>query len=367
MSRPSAVLLGYLLAACGHPDPFQPGHYTTTGPWSTTSPHRLTFSPGDDRTPSWLPDGSGIIYSTSREDRRDHDRCLAILPPDGGAIVRTLCDLGPAMEDSTNLWESPSVASDGRMVFFQVTSWIGQQKLGNAALMLGRIDDPQDASLLRRVGYTAPNGRAHGSVRLIQWIGPAELVYLGELLTYEGSSFYPDTIISGLDVMRLDLSSGTPQFSVVPRTDYASGLSYSGEPDVVYYTLGGDSKVYRQVLSTGDTNVVYDFGAGNIARDVSVRSHWLVAVVGRSVLWQYESANGWVQRDEGGDLHVVDLNTAAEQVFATDSVLFRHPLMAPAGNRFVVEASPYAPVHPGPVSGFNAPNHRDDLWLFDLP
>ena len=36
------------------------------------------------------------------------------------------------------------------------------------------------------------------------------------------------------------------------------------------------------------------------------------------------------------------------------------------GRFIVVEASPFAPVHVGPDSDFNAPNHRPDLWLFDL-
>jgi hypothetical protein len=78
MARPFALLRG---PGWSRPDrlgvrswsPIQTG---STRPRSTLHlalPRRLTFNLGDDRTPSWLPDGSGIIYSSEREDRPDHD------------------------------------------------------------------------------------------------------------------------------------------------------------------------------------------------------------------------------------------------------------------------------------------------------
>jgi hypothetical protein len=82
------------------------------------------------------------------------------------------------------------------------------------------------------------------------------------------------------------------------------------------------------------------------------------------VLYRFEDAHGYVQRDEGGDLAFVDLGTGAASVFSTDTVLFRHPAISPDGSRVVVEVQPYAPVHAEAVSDFNAPNHRADLWLF---
>jgi hypothetical protein len=155
-------------------------------------------------------------------------------------------------------------------------------------------------------------------------------------------------------------------FSVLAGTDYASSVSLSEEPGVVYYTLGGDSRVFRRALAGGDVSVVHDFGAGNIVRDVQVRGTTLVAVVGRSVLYRFEDAHGFVQRDEGGDLALVDLSSGGTSLFSTDTVLFRHPVISPDGSRVVVEVQPFAPVHADPDSEFNATNHRADLWLFDL-
>jgi hypothetical protein len=364
-----ATMAGGLLllaAACEHSAPFQPVAPTPAPPFSALFPRRLTFNLGDDRTPSWLPDGSGIIYSSEREDRPDHDRCLTILPGEGGTIRTRYCRVEPVHEDSTDVMEAPAVSPDGRIFFHAAESRIGRQKLGTSTLMLGSADDPLGARVLRLLPYTAPSGRFHSSIRIPQWISRDSLVYLAELLFYEGSTFFPDTFYTGVDVVLLDLAAGTPVFNVLPGTDYASSVSLSDEPGMVYYTLGGDSRVYRRALSTGDVTVVHDFGAGNIVRDAQVRGTTLVAVVGRSVLYRFEDAHGFVQRDEGGDLAFVDLDSGGTTTFSTDSVLFRHPMISPDGSLVVVEVQPFAPVHADPDSDFNAPNHRADLWLFEL-
>src|SRR5215210_5363152 len=210
--------------ACEHSSPVDPDPYPPMPPFSALLPRRLTFNTGDDRTPAWLPDGSGIVYSTERQDRSDHDRCLAVLPAEGGTIRASYCQLNPIHDDSTDLMEAPAVNSAGGLFFHRVVSWVGQQKLGASALMLGTADQPIQAALLRPLPYTAPNGRLHSSVRLPQWIGEDSLVYLAEQLFYEGSTFYPDTFTTGLDIVLVDFSGGAPRFEVVPETDYASGL-----------------------------------------------------------------------------------------------------------------------------------------------
>ena len=357
--------------ACSHGEPFTSGSFNPDGPFSTANPHRLTFSPGDDRTPSWLPDGSGILYSSEREDRRDHDRCLALLPPDGGTVARYECETDPAQDDSTNVFQSPSVAPDGQMMFFETTGWIGEQKGPVGGIMLGSVRHPQQATRLRLVPYPGPSGRQHSSLRLIRWLGPTTVVYLGERLFYEGSSFFPDTTITGEEIVRLDLAGAAPVFTMVPGTDYASSVALGDAPNVIHYTLGGDSRVYRQDLVSGSVTMVHDFGSAGIARDAQVKGNLLVAIVGGSVQFVDEPANGWVQRDEGGYLHIVDLAGGSETVFdgteaafSPDTVLFRHPEVSPDGQRIVVEVSPFAPVHAFPESDFTAMNHRVDLWLF---
>jgi hypothetical protein len=301
-----------------------------------------------------------------REDRTDRDRCLAVLPAEGGTILTTYCQQHPEYDDSTDLMEAPAISADGQIFFHQVISWVGRQKLGASTLRLGRADDPVHAAMLRDLPYFAPNGRTHSSIRTPQWLKGDSLVYLAEQLFYEGSSFYPDTFYTGLDVVLLDLSGPDPGYEVVPGTDYASSVSLSAEGTAIYYTLGGDSRVLRRVLATGEVTTVFDFGAGTIVRDAQVRGDRLIAVVGGSVLYRFEAAHDFVQRDEGGNLAFVDISTGLSTVYRGDTVLFRHPAISPDGTRVVVEVQPYAPVHTDPDSDFNATNHRADLWLFAL-
>jgi hypothetical protein len=357
-----------LLAACGHEAPFAVQDPHVQGPRTTESPIRLTYSDGDDRTPAWLPDGSAIIYSSERLDLDDADRCLNLLPAGGGAVSRELCARGPGQSDSTHRFESPAVGPDGRIAFFRAVSTIGLQKSPAMHLMLGPPGEtePAAAAPLTIVPYAAPSGRMHGSVSHLQWLSSTRLVYLAEDLFYQGSTFFPDTFTTGLEIVRLDIGP-TGSLSVVPGTEYASSVAAGGDEDTIVFTLGGDTRVFVQALSTAAVAVIHDFGAAGIARDVQLRGSTLVAIVGRSVLFQFESAHGWVQRDEGGDLHVVNLATGASVVHSAEQTLFRRPALSPDGTALVVEASPFAPVHVGPVSDFNATNHRPDLWLFDLP
>ena len=366
MNRPAIWSLAVVAAAlaCSHGEPFTPADQGTDAPFASGSPRRLTFSPADDRTPAWLPDGSGIIYSSERTDRRDADRCLRILPPEGGRVTRTLCNTIEVYDDSTDRYESPAVSTDGRILFLRAISWIGLQKGPQLRLMLGRIEDPVSAVEVTRVPYAAPNGRVHSHVSQIRWLDATRFVYLAEELFYEGSTFFPDTFTTGRDIMRGEVTGETAVLDIVPGTTDASGVAVGDDGDTIYFTLGGDSRVYRRSLSTGEQSVIHDFG--EIARDVQVHGNTLVAIVGRSVFWSDEAAHGWTQRDEGGDLVVVDLVTGAVTRHAYAETLFRRPAISPAGDRVVVEASPFAPPHITADSDFNATNHRPDLWLFDL-
>ena len=371
-----AVVAGTLVG-CRHGEPFTPADQGTDGPFTTGSPRQLTYSPGDDRTAAWLPDGSGIIYSSERLDRRDADRCLQILPPEGGSIRRTICNPVAVYDDSTDRYESPAVSTGGRIAYLRAISWIGLQKGPQLRLMLGRIEDPASAVEVTRVPYLATNGKTHSNVAQIRWLSPSRFVYLAEELFYEGSTFYPDTFTTGRDIVHGEVAGETATLTVVHGTDDASSVDVGDDDDTIYFTLGGDSRVYQRSLSTGAQSVIHDFG--DIVRDVQVNATTIVAVVGRStpfscaseprgntVAWVLEAAHGWVQRDEGGDLVIVDRNSGAETRLAECETLFRRPALSPDGRRVVVEVSPFAPAHLIADSDYNATNHRPDLWLIDL-
>ena len=364
-ARPGWLLLA-LLGACDHSAPFAgSGHEDLDGPREPGAFARLTYNAADDRTASWLPDGSGFLYSSEMASP-DRDRCLLQMGANGGTVQRTTCDRRYAHDDSTDRFESPAASAAGRLLFLRAVSTIGLQKGPRTHLLLGRLDDPVAAEPFSPVPYFAPSGRTHGYAAFPAWLGDDEFVYLGQYLWYQGSTVFPDTFTTGLEVVRGTIASGVVSLAVVPGTDQASSVAAGDVPGTLIVTFGGDARVYRLDIATGAREVLWDFGAAGIARDASVRAGRLVAIVGRSVLYQEEDPHGFVQRDEGGDLHVVDLATGATQVRSEADVLFRRPALSPDGRRVVVEVSPFAPVHVGPLSDYNATNHRPDLWLLTL-
>lgn len=364
--RRGAAALAWLvlLAACDHGAPFTPELPAEPGPFEPGVPARLTLNAADDRTASWLPNGSALVYSSEELEGPDHDRCLLVMPSSGGTVSRTVCEQRPGHQDSTDVFQSPVVSPSGRLLYLRAVSRIGNQKSPRMELALATLDAPVPATVLTPVPYFAGSGKTHGFVASPAWLDDDHFVYLAQYLWYQGSTFFPDTFATGLEIVHGSVTGDAATLAVVPATEEASSVAAGDQPGTIIATFGGDSKVYRVELATGARTVLWDFGAAGIAREAQVAGGRLVAIVGRSVLYQFEDAHQqFVQRDEGGDLHVVELETGETQVFSFAETLFHRPALSPDGSRLVVEASPFAPVHVGPVSEFNAPNHRGDLWL----
>lgn len=357
------------LAACAHTElapSEQPDNPPPSGPW----PRQITFNTFDDRHPSWLPDGSGILYSTEREDHQlDRDRCIALLPPDGGSQLWRKCETDGRHEvDTTDVFEWPSVGPGGRAAFIHTTGWRNTKKTGMPRIGLATNFDFQHSRTVRTLPFF-PGTKQVVLGWTFRWRAADRLVFLGVLEFFQGSTFFPDTFFTGQEIVEAHLiDDSTTNFTVVPGTDWASSVAVGDDSTKIFYTLGGDTKVYRRDLTTGVVDTVHDFGPGRIARDVSVRGTTLAAVVGDSVIFSYEAAHdGMVQRDEGGSLAVVDLTTGAERTYSESPLrLFRHPEISPDGTRLVVEVQPYALPTLTVLSDFNADNHRADLWLFSL-
>jgi hypothetical protein len=353
-----------LVLACGHTEPFSTPPYGTTQPFDPTPPVRLTLNTGPDRGASWLPDGSGILYSAQQSTRSDHDVCLAELPPDGGTQRRLVCDLPSAAAGQTDAIESPAAGPDGRLAFVQASGLVGNPNPSSEALAVAPTLDASNAVEVQRIPYTLPGEPTHGGITQIRWLGENRLVYLAEAVVYRTPCVQCpiDTIPTGLDVALLDLSAPGSSPVVLAGTDFASGVSPGPTSDEVYYTLNGDTRVYRRVLSTGDQSIVHDFGPAGIVRDVHVAGGRLTAVVGGRVNVAPDAELGQIQWDSGGIVHIVDL--ASDDDVALDDVshLFRRPVLAPAGDRVVAEGYPVIATESGTTIG-----RSGDLFLFSTP
>ena len=349
---PCGLAIALALLACEHTPPFPLGDYGVHQPFAAGSPRRLTFNLGNDYAPAWLPDGSSIIYSLVRLDTRHFDHCLGLLPTTGGTLSRVVCDRAVGYLDSVTVFEEPAVAPDGRLAYVASRAPLGAIAPRRSALVLGTLAAPTAVQVLRPIPYTAPNGTAHDGLTQVRWVDARTLVYLALRIDYPRPCSFcpPDTLYTGLELVRLDISAVPPVLQVIPGTLYATSVAPGETADVLYYTLSGETRVHRRVVSSGVDSVVHDFGTG-IARDVSVVGRRLVAVVGGNVSVTYDTVLGHpAQKDGGGPLHVVDLASGRDTVLANPWP-FRRPMLSPSGKQVVAEA----------VAG------NLDLWLFDLP
>lgn len=359
-----ALLVLLPLLGCGHTEPFGNVPTGSEEPFDPGPPARLTLNEGPDRGPAWLPDGSGIVYSAQQLGRRDHDVCLALIPPGGGRQRQLTCDLTPTGGDSADAIEFPAPAPDGRLAFVGVGSRIQAITPGSAAISLGSVSDPANRIRLQPLPYSAPGGPVHSTASQLRWLSSTRLLYLAERADYHVRCVVCvewDTIITGLDVVSLDVSQPGSTPLRLPGTENASGVSAGATEDEIYFTRNADSRVYRQALSTGIVSVAHDFGPAGSARDVHVVGDRMAVVVGGRVAYGLDPAFGLTQWDSGGTLHVVDLQTGGDVPLAGPG-LFRRPQISPSGNGIVVE------VYPLIVSGTDTVvDRRSDLYLYGQP
>lgn len=360
-----------LLLACGHTEPFATPPVGSGAPFDPTPPVRLTFNQGPDRGASWLPDGSGIMYSAQQLGRADHDVCLALIPPAGGTQRQLTCDLSPTGGDSTDALEAAAPAPDGRVAFVALGSRINAIPYGGAAISVGDGTNPANRTRVQPLPYSVVPGRVHSSASQLRWLTPTRLIYLAERIDYH--IHCPictewDTMVTGRDVASIDLAQpgSTPQ--LIPGTDNASSVSLGTGMDELYYTLNADSRVYRQTLSSGAVTVAHDFGAAGIARDVHVVGNRMAAVVGGRVAYGIDPAFGPTQWDSGGIVHVVDLQSGTD-VTLDGPGLSRRPQISPSGSAIVAEVYPLVIGQVPQPDGLpdTTVSRRGDLFLFGQP
>jgi hypothetical protein len=363
------LLLPLGLSGCGHSQPFGSNPDQTDQPFDPSPPVRLTLNRGHDREPTWMPDGSGILYSTQLAGRQDNDICLALLPPGGGSQRFLTCHLSSEPDVLTETIESPAPSSDGRLAFVGASFPADAVTPDNQAISLAPLTDPAARQSLIAVPYTIPGGRVHGGVSRLAWLGPNRLLYLAEAVhIVRDCEVCPrETLRSGLEAVWLNSGSPQAEPQVIPGSDYASGVSTGPTEDEVFYTLGGDSRVYHRVLSTGAISVVYDFAAAGIVRDIHVVGTRIAAVVGGRVHFAADPALGPTQWDSGGIVHVVDLQEGTDLALEGPG-LFRRPRLSPSATGVVAEG--YAllfTTDPETSQVDTTVSELADLYLFGQP
>lgn len=341
LRRLTPAALVTVVLACDHLAPFVDGNYANTTPFQP-GPARLTYDSGVDTRASWLPTGTGFLYTQQQWGSPDQDRCLALMPASGGTVTRTICSQSDLSHDSLNDFESPAVSLSAKIVYVETSmiNGIGHAGPDHAALVIAPYGNPLATTVLTPLSYFGPASRPVDMVSDVHWVGPSTIVFLTEQWTYPsrcGSCSFVDTVRNPLDIQRIDIG-GTSVLTLVPNTDGATSVT-AGGPDTIFYTLAGDVNVHRRVLSTDADVPVHPFSVPPL--DVTIAGTRLGVVINDHV-------------------EIVDLvDTAYHQTLTLPQAHLHRPALSPDGHTLVVEG--FA------LDTLGQETDPPDLWMWRFP
>ncbi len=335
-----APLLAVVVAACGHGDAWVFTAAPLGAPLAGGEATRMTYNTGDDLDPSWFPDGRTFIYTAERRDRRDRDRCLAVMAVAGGTTQAMVCQRAGASDDSLDVMQIGTPGPDGRTAFLYSTyDLFTFSSYETRQLVVAGLDAPLVPEARKAIFPLQPNGGyAHDGIGEIAWRSPTELVYLATLPHYPQpcKTCRPDTA-TPVQVVTADIGGDTAIVTAVPNTVYATSFALQGT-DTLFFTLLGDGRIFRRVLSTGAETLVRDFGLGVIARGVQVAGSRMLAIVGGFATVELLPGMGYVQYDDGGPIRLIDLQTGADTTVSAGGRLYRYPALSPDGRTVLAES-----------------------------
>ncbi len=325
-----------VLAGCNHVEPT----VATTGgldqPFQAGAPLRLTYSNGFDGDASLSTTSGRIVYAFDR-DRTSlglPKGCVGDLPLSGGTRGWEICDASAQRRDTSTTARWPAIRADG-MVAFARQRWSPYARAPYFSdLALQKTGVGQAPTRVIPIPYFSTySARSHQGISHLQWLDHDHLVWLGLGVIRSLN----DNVESGYEIVIEDPAGSLAGLSVVPGTNYASSVAVGGNSDTLYYTLGGDSLVYRRTLSTGTVDTVYDFGSLGIARDVRVEAGRLIAVVGGSVTFIPHATLGMAQYDNGGPIYAVDLPNGTPTLVTQSYDRYRYPALSADGTTVVAQ------------------------------
>ncbi len=355
---------------CSHEQPFETPAQGSDRPFLPGTPARLTLNPGTDLHPAWTADGGSLLYAWQQSGTPVIDRCIGVMAPTGGTRSASICNPDPASADSADLFDLPAASAGGRLLYVRSSSRPGALPPASSGIFVGTLADPLAAGRVLTLPYTVPGGNTHGGISSPHWVNENRLLYVATAVVYGAmcAQCPLDTLVTGLEIVDLNLSGPQPVVAIIPGTSGATSAALSSGADTLYYTLEADSIVYRRALASGQVSVAHNFGARGIARDVTVLGDRLVAVVGGIV-----QPPGGPDVPDAGPLISVDLGTGAETALPTDGLLFfRRPAFSPSGSgntRLVAEGYTVTiTVIPGtPPTADTTVSKLADLYLYTAP
>lgn len=349
---PSGIAL--VLAGCGHSATFTTPDDHADEAFPGIVPVRLTFDEGADLHPHWTADGTGLLYTFERRlPFADYpDRCLGMLPPEGGQRIREWCwstwDEGGRRDGI----EWGALDGDGRLVFAHHFSAGDKQPLPfTGHLYQASVNSIVSPTLL--VELMVPRLDAASSWDYLQ--GPvftdtnqvtALAASIAVNINCNGCPF--DTTWTGADLVRLTLGSA-PRLERVTPLLRAAFLSW--DRSVERFFFGRDGRVETVPTQGGEVRLVWQVPRSPDRWDVTLSG--VAAAAGRVA-----TTFRWFQGDTAGSpLHSVIgvLNSdggVVELRHDSNGVRWGELSLSPDGRRLVAE---------------RRVGTERDLYLFELP
>jgi len=233
------VSLALGASGCTHTDPASVVTPPPEGPFTNASPAQLTFNSGRDELPSFTQDGLGILYSFQVSNRTDRDRCVGLLPAEGGSRRFTLCESRRGFNDSTDNLAASALSSAGALLYVASTSRTNAQLPGTTRLTLSDTSEGASTRTLITMPVRAGSLLVDWLVD-IRWIGPANFVALGQQFTVMPrcpGCAQRDTIFIPIAVVRGEITALGATLTPVLGTEgaVAYGLAAPGN-DIVFRT-----------------------------------------------------------------------------------------------------------------------------------
>jgi hypothetical protein len=313
-ARRIAALAGGLAACsltalgCDHTQPFATVPPDTVGPFTAGLPRQLTFNPLSDETPS--VHGDTLVFTRLEASRPDRDRCLALLPVEGGRLLRESCPRGALSDSTRESWLYPAISPDGSRIAFVRERGTLRGAPEDRALVVAPLDRPDSAVSVVRGVFPTPSGVLGNAFQKITWRTPDTLWFLGgvESLSHGNlGGFAP----LGVFQIAADADPATTPPSAIP--ELATAVAYdSGNDGSVYFLSAPDSTaIYRWVPGLPPTplaqiGVASDGSTPQLLTDVAFTDS-LVAVIG---IFGYPDGTTqarvtWIDLAAGGTQHDV--------------------------------------------------------------
>lgn len=233
------VASAILLLGCQHGEPFVTSDQTRLEPFSPTPPVRLTFADNGDVQPGFSEDGQFIVYSYLRRPS-DRDRCLGVLPANGGSRRREICP-DPEAANSRDVLSSAALASDGRVVYNRHASAVTSPVASGGTFELAAAEPGLPVRTLMTL-HAFPAGSAVRWDNLLNpvWVGPDRLVALAakEGIGSWVTSNPPeprDTLYTGSAVVEITIGASDVTWRVLVEAPGASMLAVDRAAGLIYF------------------------------------------------------------------------------------------------------------------------------------